>query len=80
MGEPKLHTSQILSFHNNLHYPPPYFWYPGWESVTLCKYQHYPTLDTDLSLSFSGQTRIAAFQPFNTTLFNTNFNFMFFLN
>ena len=73
MGEPKLHTSQTLSFHNNLPYPPPDFWYQDWESVTLCKYQHYPTLDTDLSLSFSDQTRIAAFQPFNTTLFKTNF-------
>ena len=44
--EPKLDTSQIISFHNNLPYPPPYFGYPDWESVTLCKYQHYPTLDT----------------------------------
>ena len=42
--EPKLHTSQTLSFHNNLPYLPPYFGYPDWESVTLCKYQHYPTL------------------------------------
>ena len=50
--EPKLHTSQTLSFHTNLPYPPPYFGYPNWESVTLCKYQHYPTLDTYLSLSF----------------------------
>ena len=72
--------SQTLSFHNNLPYPPPYFGYPDWESVTLCKYQHYPTLDTYLSLSFSDQKRIAAFQPFNTALFKTNFNFMFFLN
>ena len=78
--EPELHTSQTLSFHNNLPYPPPYFGYPDWKSVTLCKYQHYPTLDTYLSLSFSDQKRIAAFQPFNTALFKTNFNFMFFLN
>ena len=41
-----------LSFHNNLPYPPPCFGYPDWESVTMCKYQHYPTLDTYLSLSF----------------------------
>ena len=26
--------------------------HPDWERVTLCKYQHYPTLDTYLSLSF----------------------------
>ena len=38
------------------------------------------TLDTYLSLSFSDQKRIAAFQPFNTALFKTNFNFMIFLN
>ena len=50
--EPKLHTSQTLSFHNNIPYPPPYFGYPDWVSVTLCKYQHYPTLDIYLSLSF----------------------------
>ena len=44
---PKLHTSQTLSFHNNLPYPPPYFGYPDWESVTLCKYQHYlPLIST----------------------------------
>ena len=49
-------TSQILSFHNNLPYPPPYFGYPDWESVTLCKYQHYRTLDTYLSLSFHSDT------------------------
>ena len=54
--EPKLHTSQTLSFHNNLPYPPPYFGYPDWESVTLCKYQHYSTLDTYLSLSFHSDT------------------------
>ena len=36
-------------FHNNLPYPPPYFGYPDWESVTLCKYQHYPILNTYLS-------------------------------
>ena len=23
-------------------YPPPYFGYSDWESITLCKYQHYP--------------------------------------
>ena len=78
MGEPKLRTSQTLSYHNNLPYPPPYFGYP--ESVTLCKYQNYSTLDTYLSLSFSDQKRIAAFQLFNTALFKTNFKFMFFLN
>ena len=46
---PSVHTSQTLSFHNNLPYPPfspSYFAYPDWESVILCKYQHYPTLDT----------------------------------
>ena len=78
--EPKVHTSQTLSFHNNLSYPPSYFGFPDWEYVTRCKYQHYPTLDTYLSLSFSDQKRIAAFQPFNIALFKTNFNFMFFLN
>ena len=61
-------------------YPPPYFAYPDWESVTLSKYQHYPTLDTYLSLSFLDQKQIAAFLPFNTALFKTIFNFMFFLN
>ena len=54
--EPKLHTSQVLSFHNNLLYPTPYFGYPDWESVTLCKYQHYLTLDTYLSLCFHRDT------------------------
>ena len=54
--ESKLHTSQTLSFPNNIPYPPPYFGYPDWESVTLCKYQHYPTLDTYLSLSFHSDT------------------------
>ena len=56
--KPKLHTSQTLSFHNNLAVPyqPPYFGYPHWESVTLWKYQHYPTLDTYLSLSFHSDT------------------------
>ena len=39
-----------------LPYPPPYFGYPDWESVTLCKNQHYPTLDTYLSLSFHSDT------------------------
>ena len=37
-------------------YPPPYFGYPDWESVALCKYQHYPTLDTYLYLSFHSDT------------------------
>ena len=77
---PILHTSQTRSFHNNLPYLPPYFGYPDWESVTLCKYQHFPTLDTYLSLSFSDQKRFSAFQPFNTALFKTNFNWCFFLN
>ena len=54
--ESKLHTFQTLSFHNNLPSPPPYFGYPDWESVTLCKYQHYPTLDIYLSLSFHSNT------------------------
>ena len=54
--EPKLHTSQTLSFHNSPPYPPPYFGYQDWESVTLCKYRHYPTLDTYLSLSFHSNT------------------------
>ena len=45
-----------LSFHNNLPYPPPYFRYPDWESVTLCKYQNYPNLDSYLSLSFHSDT------------------------
>ena len=53
---PQLHTSQTLSFHDNLPYPPPYFGYPDWESVTLCKYQHCPTLATYLSLSFHSDT------------------------
>ena len=44
------------SFHKNLSYPPPYFGYPDWKSVTLCKYQHYPTLDNHLSLSFHSDT------------------------
>ena len=44
--EPELHTSQTLSFHNNLPYPPHYFRFPDWESVNLCKFQHYPILDT----------------------------------
>ena len=63
--KPKLHTSQTLSFHNNLSYPPPYFGYPHWESVTLCKYQHYPTLDTYLSLSFNSDT-LPEYQPYPT--------------
>ena len=49
---PKPKTSQTLPFHNNLPYPPPYFGYPDRKSVTLCKYQHYTTLDTYISLSF----------------------------
>ena len=57
--EPKLHTSQTLSFHNSPPYPPPYFGYQDWESVTLCKYRHYPTLDTYLSLSFHIYTRVS---------------------
>ena len=54
--KPKLQISQTISFHNNLPYPPPYYGYPGWERVTLCRYQHYPTLDTYLSLSFHSYT------------------------
>ena len=42
------------------------------------KYQHYPTLDIYLSLSFSDQKRIADFQTFNTAFFKTNFNLMIF--
>ena len=42
--------------YNKLPYPPSYFGYPDWESVTLCKYQHYHTLDTCLSLSFHSDT------------------------
>ena len=63
--EPKLHTSQTLSFHNNLSYPPPYFGYPDCESVTLCKYRHYPTLDTYLSLSFHSDT-LPEYLPYPT--------------
>ena len=54
-----------LSFHNNLPYPPPYSGYPDWESVTLCKYQHYPTLDTNLSLSFHSDT-LPEYLPYPT--------------
>ena len=54
-----------LSFHNNLPYPPPYFGYPDWESLTLCKYQHYPTLDTYLSLSFLSDT-LPEYLPYST--------------
>ena len=46
-------------------YPPPYFGYPDWESVTLCKYQHYPTLDTYLFLSFHGDT-LPEYLPYPT--------------
>ena len=63
--EPKLHTSQTLSFHNNLTDPPSYFGYPDWESVTLCKYQHYPTLDIYLSLSFHSDT-LPEYLPYTT--------------
>ena len=64
--KPKLHISQTLSFHNNLPYPPPYFGYPDWESVTLCKYQHYPTLETYLSLSFHSDT-LPEYLPYPTS-------------
>ena len=63
--QPKLHTSQTLSFHNNLPYPPLYFGYPDWEGVILCKYQHYPTLDTYLSLSFHSDT-LSEYLPYPT--------------
>ena len=63
--KPKLLTSQTLSFYNNLPYPPPYFGYPDWESVTLCKYQHYPTLDTYLSSSFHSNT-LPEYLPYPT--------------
>ena len=36
--------------------PKPYPFIITWESVTLCKYQHYPTLDTYLSISFHSDT------------------------
>ena len=52
-------------FYNNLPCPPPYFGYPDWESVTLCKYQHYPTLDTYLSLSFHSDT-LPEYLPYPT--------------
>ena len=61
----QLHTSQTLSFHNNLPHPPPYFGYPDWESVTVCKYQHYPTLDTYLSLFFLSDT-LPEYLPYPT--------------
>ena len=41
------------------------FWYPDWESVTLCKYQHFPTLDTYLSLSFYSET-LPEYLPYPT--------------
>ena len=59
------YTLPKLSFHNNLPYPPPYFGYPDWESVTLCKYQHYPTLDTYLSLSSHSDT-LPKYLPYPT--------------
>ena len=59
------HTSQTLSFHNNLPYPPPYLGYPDWESVTLYKYQHYPTLDIYISLSFHSDT-LPEYLPYPT--------------
>ena len=46
------YRTQTTHFPNpafKLPYPPPYFGYPDWESVTLCKYQYYPTLDTSSS-------------------------------
>ena len=42
-----------------------YFGYPDWESVTLCMYQHYPTLDTYLSLSFHSDT-LPEYLPYPT--------------
>ena len=39
--------------------------HPDWESVALCKYQHYPTLDTYLSLSFHSDT-LPEYQPYPT--------------
>ena len=63
--EPNLHTSQTLSFHKNLPSPPPYLGYPDWESVTLCKYQRYPTLDIYLPLSFHSDT-LPVYLPFPT--------------
>ena len=33
---PNFTLPKTLSFQNNLPYPPPYFGYPDWESVTLC--------------------------------------------
>ena len=52
-------------------YPPPYSGYPDWESVTLCKYQHYPTLDTYLSLSFHTDT-LPEYLPYPTNRKNTS--------
>ena len=43
----------------------PTFGYPDWESVNLCKYQHYPTLDTYLSLSFHSDT-LPEYLPYPT--------------
>ena len=54
--EPKLHTSQTLPFINHLPHPSRYLRYPDWESVTVCQYQHYPTLDIYLSLTFHSDT------------------------
>ena len=54
-----------LSFHNNLPYSPPFFGYPDWASATLRKYQHYPTLDTYLSVSFHSDT-LPEYLPYPT--------------
>ena len=63
LGQVWLERSLTLSFHNNLPYPPPYFGYPDWESVTLCKYQYYPTLDTYLSLSYLTRVPTLPYPP-----------------
>ena len=39
--------------------------YPDWESVTLCKYQHYPTLDIYISLSFHSDI-LSEYLPYPT--------------
>ena len=46
-------------------YPPRYFGYPDCESVKLCKYQHYPTLDTYQSLSLHSDT-LPEYLPYPT--------------
>ena len=51
----------------NLLYPPPYFGYQDWKSVTLCKYEHYPTLDTYISLSFHSAI-LPEYLPYPTTV------------